>query len=150
MWPEGSTAPFRGDKGTTWEGGVRVPALIRWPGHIQPGQVSADIFAMEDWFPTLAAMGGEPDTVAKLLKGQQYGAMNYKVHLDGFDQTDFLTGKSPKSARNHVFYYDEANLTAVRMALRLAVAALLATIRVHRCQSHQGGDLLAIQFSKFG
>lgn len=115
MWPEGGTSPFRGDKGTTWEGGVRVPALIRWPGHIQPGQVSADIFAMEDWFPTLAAMGGEPDTVAKLLKGQQYGAMSYKVHLDGFDQTDFLTGKSPKSARNHVFYYDEANLTAVRM-----------------------------------
>lgn len=115
MWPEGGTTPFRGDKGTTWEGGVRVPALIRWPGHIKAGQVSADIVSMEDWFPTLASVAGEPDTVTKLLKGQQYGAMNYKVHLDGFDQTDFLTGKSPKSARNYVFYYDEANLTAVRM-----------------------------------
>ncbi len=114
MWPEGGTTPFRGDKGTTWEGGVRVPALARWPGHIKPGQVSADIMAMEDWFPTLANIGGEPDTVAKLKKGQKYGDMTYKVHLDGFDQTDFLTGKSPKSARTFVFYYDEANLTAVR------------------------------------
>jgi arylsulfatase A-like enzyme len=115
MWPEGGQTPFRGDKGTTWEGGVRVPAAVRWPGKIKPGQVSADIIAMEDWFPTLASIAGEPDTVAKLKKGQKYGEMNYKVHLDGFDQTDFLTGKSPKSARNYVFYYDEASLAAVRM-----------------------------------
>ncbi len=115
MWPEGGQSPFRGDKGTTWEGGVRVPAVVRWPGKIKPGQVSADIVSMTDWFPTLATIGGEPDVVVKLKAGHQYGSMNYKVHIDGFDQTDFLTGKSPKSARNHLFYYDEANLTAVRL-----------------------------------
>lgn len=115
MWPEGGTSPFRGDKGTTWEGGVRVPALVRWPGRIKAGTVSADIVAMEDWFPTLAHIAGEPDTVAKLKKGHQYGAMTYKVHLDGFDQTDFLTGKSATSARNYLFYYDERDLTAVRL-----------------------------------
>lgn len=115
MWPEGGTSPFRGDKGTTWEGGVRVPALVRWPGKVKPGSVSADIVAMEDWFPTLASIAGEPDTVAKLKKGQQYGATTFKVHLDGFDQSDFLTGKSPKSARNHLFYYDERDLTAIRL-----------------------------------
>lgn len=115
MWPEGGQSPFRGDKGTTWEGGVRVPAVVRWPGKIKPGQVSADIVAMEDWFPTLGAIAGEPDVVGKLKKGHQYGAMSYKVHLDGVDQTEFLTGKSPRSARNHLFYYDEANLAAVRI-----------------------------------
>lgn len=115
MWPEGGTTPFRGDKGTTWEGGVRVPALVRWPGKIKPGQVSADIVAMEDWFPTLAAIAGEPNVAAKLKMGQQYGTMTYRVHIDGFDQTDFLTGRSPKSARNFVYYYDEADLTAIRV-----------------------------------
>ncbi len=115
MWPEGGTSPFRGDKGTTWEGGVRVPALVRWPGKVKAGVVSAEIVAMEDWFPTLARLAGEQDVATKLKKGQQYGATTYKVHLDGFDQTDFLTGKSDKSARNHVFYYDEGDLTAVRI-----------------------------------
>lgn len=115
MWPEGGTSPFRGDKGTTWEGGVRVPALVRWPGKVKAGTVSAEIVAMEDWFPTLASIAGEEDVAAKLKKGQQYGSMSYKVHLDGFDQTAFLTGESQKSARDHVFYYDERDLTAVRI-----------------------------------
>lgn len=115
MWPEGGTSPFRGDKGTTWEGGVRVPALIRWPGRIEAGRVSADIVAMEDWFPTLATLAGEADTVSKLRQGQAYGASTYKLHLDGVDQSAFLTGKSPKSARNHLFYYDEADLAAIRI-----------------------------------
>lgn len=115
MWPEGGQSPFRGDKGTTWEGGVRVPAVMRWPGRIKAGQVTADIISMEDWFPTFANLAGEPGVAGKLKKGQAYGASTYKVHLDGYDQTDFLMGKSPKSARNHLFYYDEANLAAVRM-----------------------------------
>ena len=115
MWPQGGTTPFRGDKGTTWEGGVRVPALIRWPGQIKPGQVSAEMMSLEDFFPTFANIAGEPDVGAKLLKGQAYGGTTYKVYLDGFDQTAFLTGKSPKSARNHFLYYDEDRLAAIRI-----------------------------------
>ena len=86
MWPEGGTSPFRGDKGTTWEGGVRVPFLIRWPG-APAGRVSGEIVDMTDLFPTLASAAGEPDVVAKLKAGATYGGRSYKLHLDGFDQT---------------------------------------------------------------
>jgi arylsulfatase len=113
MWPEGGTTPFRGDKGTTWEGGVRVPALIRWPGS-PGGRVSGELVDMTDLFPTLAAAAGEPNAVAKLAKGVNYGGRDYKVHLDGFDQTALFSGKSDQSARNFVFYYDETVLTAIR------------------------------------
>ena len=113
MWPEGGTSPFRGDKGTTWEGGVRVPFLVRWPG-APAGRVSSDIVDMTDLLPTLAAAAGEPDVVEKLKKGESYGGRNYKLHLDGFDQTALFTGKSNESARNFVFYYDETVLTAIR------------------------------------
>ncbi|MDE2368791.1 MAG: arylsulfatase [Burkholderiales bacterium] len=113
MWPQGGTTPFRGDKGTTWEGGVRVPCLIRWPG-APGGRVSAEIVSMEDLLPTLAAAAGEKDVVAKLLKGASYGERNYKVHLDGYDQTPLFSGASEKSSREFVFYYDDTALTAVR------------------------------------
>ena len=113
MWPEGGTSPFRGDKGTTWEGGVRVPFLVRWPG-APAGRVSSDIVDMTDLLPTLAAAAGEPDVIEKLKKGESYGGRNYKLHLDGFDQTALFTGKSNESARNFVFYYDETVLTAIR------------------------------------
>ena len=113
MWPEGGTSPFRGDKGTTWEGGVRVPCVIRWPG-APGGRVSAGITSMLDLFPTLAAAAGEPRAVEKLAKGQEYGGRSYTVHLDGFDQTALFTGESESSARKSVFYYDETVLTAIR------------------------------------
>src|SRR6266704_852821 len=113
MWPEGGTSPFRGDKGTTWEAGVRVPAIIRWPG-APGGRVSSEIVDMTDLLPTLAAAAGEPDVVDKLKKGATYGARAYKLHLDGYDQTALFTGKSEKSARDSVFYYDETVLTAIR------------------------------------
>ncbi len=113
MWPEGGTSPFRGDKGTTWEGGVRVPAIVRWPG-APGGRVSSEIVDMTDLLPTLAAAAGEPDAVGKLQKGASYGGRNYKLHLDGYDQTALFTGKSEQSARNFVFYYDETVLTAIR------------------------------------
>jgi arylsulfatase A-like enzyme len=113
MWPEGGTSPFRGDKGTTWEGSMRVPFLVRWPG-TPAGRVSSDIVDMTDLLPTLAAAAGEADVVEKLKKGEKYGARSYKLHLDGFDQTALFTGKSNESARNFVFYYDETVLTAIR------------------------------------
>ena len=113
MWPEGGTSPFRGDKGTTWEGGVRVPFVIRWPG-APGGRVSSEIVDMTDLLPTLAAAAGEPDVVDKLKNGASYGDRNYKLHLDGYDQTALFSGKSEQSARNFVFYYDETVLTAIR------------------------------------
>jgi len=113
MWPEGGTSPFRGDKGTTWEGGVRVPLVMRWPG-APAGRVSSEIVSMEDLMPTLAAAAGEPGIVEKLKAGATYGDRTYKLHLDGYDQTALFTGKSDKSTRKFIFYYDESALTAIR------------------------------------
>ena len=80
--------PFRGYKGTTWEGGFRVPAVVRWPGTVKPGTVINDIFSMEDWVPTLMAAAGEPDVKEKLLAGHKANGKTFKVHLDGYDQTE--------------------------------------------------------------
>jgi len=113
MWPQGGTSPFRGDKGTTWEGGMRVPTVIRWPG-APAGRTCSQIVSSLDLFPTLAAAAGEPNVAEKLQQGAKYGSMEYRVHLDGFDQTELFTGKSEKSARDFVFYYDETTLAAVR------------------------------------
>ncbi len=113
MWPEGGTSPFRGDKGTTWEGGVRVPFLVRWPG-APAGRVSGQIVDMTDLLPTLAAAAGAPDMVEKLKKGATIGSRTYKVHLDGVDQAPFFTGRTDTSSRDFVFYYDETTLTAIR------------------------------------
>ncbi len=114
-WPDGGTIPFRGYKGTTWEGGFRVPAMVRWPGEIPAGQVINDIFSMEDWVPTLMAAAGEPDIKEKLLKGHEANGKTFKVHLDGYDQTDLLTGKGP-GKREAIFYFDDTgSLNAVRV-----------------------------------
>lgn len=116
MWPDGGYAPFRGEKGTTWEGGVRVPCLARWPGKIPAGSISNGIQAHEDLFVTLAAAAGMPKVKDELLKG--YKAANgitYKVHLDGYNNLDHWSGKSAKSARREYYYYDETDLMAVRI-----------------------------------
>ena len=91
-WPDGGTIPFRGEKGTTWEGGFRVPAVVRWPGKIKPGTVINDIFSHEDWVPTLMAAAGDPDIKEKLKKGLTVGKKKFKTHLDGYDQGDLLAG----------------------------------------------------------
>jgi arylsulfatase A-like enzyme len=115
MWPDGGYAPFRGEKGTTWEGGVRVPCLIRWPGKIPAGSVSNALQSHEDLFVTLAAAAGLPDLKEKLLKGHKMGDTTYKAHLDGYNNLDHWTGKSEKSARREYYYYDETDLMAVRI-----------------------------------
>ena len=113
-WPDGGTTPFRGEKGTTWEGGFRAPAMVRWPGHIQPGTISNDIFSHEDWVPTLLAAAGDPDIKEKLKKGHQAAGKTFKTHLDGYDQTALLTGTGP-GARDEIFYFDAGgNLNAIR------------------------------------
>jgi arylsulfatase len=115
MWPDGGYAPFRGEKGTTWEGGVRVPCLVRWPGKIKAGSVSNRLQSHEDLFVTLAAAAGLSDLKDKLLRGHKMGGTTYKVHLDGYDNLDHWTGKSAKSARREYYYYDETDLMAVRI-----------------------------------
>src|SRR6185312_8024779 len=82
-WPDGGMTPFRSEKATNWEGAFRVPAMIRWPGHIKPDQVSNEIFSALDWSPTLLAAAGVPDIKERLLKGHQAGAKTFKVHQDG-------------------------------------------------------------------
>jgi arylsulfatase len=118
-WPDAAMTPFRSEKNTNWEGAFRVPMLIRWPGHIKPGTVSNELMSHNDWIPTLCAIAGEAEIINKCLKG--YTASNgktYKVHLDGYDQSKFLTtvegtvGKNNdvKSARKEFFYSDDDGL----------------------------------------
>jgi arylsulfatase len=115
FWPDGGYAPFRGEKGTTWEGGVRVPCLIEWPGKIKPGSVSNGIQSHEDLFVSLAAAAGMPNLKEQMLKGVKIGAMTYKEHLDGYNNLPLWTGQTTKSARREFFYYDETDLMAVRV-----------------------------------
>jgi arylsulfatase A-like enzyme len=113
-WPDGQTSPFQGEKCTTWEAGVRVPALVKWPHHVKPGTIFNGLFGANDWVPTFMAAAGEPDITAKLLKGHKAGDMTYKVHLDGYNQTDFLSGQGP-SLRNEFHYIsDDGDYCALR------------------------------------
>jgi len=113
-WPDGGNTPFAGGKGTALEGGFRVPALLRWPGKVPAGKIENGIFSGMDWFPTFVAAAGNPNITGELLKGKQMGGQNYKVHLDGYDQTALITGKGP-SARHEVLYFTEGTLSAVRI-----------------------------------
>ena len=113
-WPDGGQTPFAGGKGTALEGGFRVPALLRWPGKVPAGKVENGIFSGMDWFPTLVAAAGNPNIADELKKGKPMGDRTYKVHLDGYNQTDLITGKGP-SARHEVYYFTESTLSAVRI-----------------------------------
>jgi len=115
-WPDGGITPFHGEKGTTWEGGFRVPSLIRWPGVIEPGTIYNDIFSHEDMLPTIVAAAGEPDIKEKLLQGHQAGEKNFRVHLDGFNLMPYFTGQAEESPRESIFYFDQGgNLNALRV-----------------------------------
>jgi arylsulfatase len=113
-WPDGGQTPFAGGKGTGLEGGFRVPCIIRWPGHVPAGKVENSIISGLDWFPTLVAAAGNPNVTAELLTGKKLGDQTFKVHLDGYNQLDLITGKGP-SARHEVFYFTEGTLSAVRV-----------------------------------
>jgi arylsulfatase len=114
-WPDAASTPFRGEKNTNWEGGWRVPAIIRWPGHIKAGSVSNEIVSGMDWFPTFVAAAGDPDVKEELLKGKKAIGRSYKVHLDGYNILPMLTGETDKSPRREIFYFsDDGDLTALR------------------------------------
>jgi arylsulfatase len=113
-WPDGGQTPFAGGKGTVLEGGFRVPCILRWPGKVPAGKVENGIMSGLDWFPTFMAIAGNPNIVDELKKGKKLGDKTYKVHLDGYNQLEFITGKG-SSARNEIFYFAEATLGAVRI-----------------------------------
>ncbi len=114
-WPDAGTTPFRGEKNTNWEGAYRVPAMVRWPGHIPAGEVRNGIMSHNDWFPTLLAAAGVDDIAEQLRAGVDLSGTTYRVHLDGQNQLAYLLGETDTSARNFFFYVsDDGDLTAVR------------------------------------
>ena len=115
-WPDAGITPFRSEKNTNWEGGWRVPAFVRWPGHIPAGSVANDIVCHQDMLPTLLAAAGEPDIVEKLLAGHTIGDKTYNVHIDGFNMLPYLTGEVAHSPRNSFIYVsDDGDIIAIRM-----------------------------------
>ncbi len=114
-WPDGGTTPFRGEKNTNWEGGYRVPALIRWPGQVAPRTEVNGVVSAEDWLPTLLAAAGEPDIKTQLLAGHEAGGSTFKVHLDGYNQSALLANPEADDPRKEFFYWtDDGDLAGLR------------------------------------
>jgi arylsulfatase A-like enzyme len=114
-WPDGGNSPFRGEKGTTYEGGFRVPMVVKWPGTIKPGRIVNDIVAGEDFLPTFMAAAGDPDVTNKLLGGMTVGEKTFRVHLDGYNFQPFLKGDAAEGPRREFFYFtDNGDLNALR------------------------------------
>ncbi|TIL28843.1 arylsulfatase [Mesorhizobium sp.] len=113
-WPDGGTTPFKGEKNTNWEGGYRVPCMMRWPGVIKPGTEINHITSHEDFVPTLVAAAGEPDVTAKLLRGYEAAGKTFKVHLDGYDQRDVLAGEGEGKRHEYFYWTDDGNLAGLR------------------------------------
>ena len=114
-WPDGGTTPFRNEKNSNWDGGYRVPTLIKWPGVIKPGSVYNDVFSHEDILPTIMAAVGEPDIKQKLMKGHKAIGRNYKVHLDGYNLMPYFKGEVPEGPRKEFFYWtDDGQLANLR------------------------------------
>ncbi|BFG73881.1 arylsulfatase [Paraburkholderia terrae] len=106
-WPDAATTPFRNEKDSNYEGAFRVPAMVRWPGHVKPGQVSNEIVSGMDWFPTLLAAAGDTSIKERLLKGASIGGRSFKNHLDGYNQLPYLEGKQTKGERKEFYYFDD-------------------------------------------
>ncbi|HYN78760.1 MAG TPA: sulfatase-like hydrolase/transferase, partial [Lamprocystis sp. (in: g-proteobacteria)] len=113
-WPDGGTTMFRGEKNTQWEGGYRVPTVIRWPGVIKPGTVVNDIGAHEDMLPTLLAAAGDTSVKENLLTGSTVGGMTYKVHLDGYNLLPALKGEGAWPRKEFLYWTDDGNVAALR------------------------------------
>ncbi|MBS7543958.1 arylsulfatase [Ancylobacter oerskovii] len=115
LWPDGGMTPFHGEKGTTWEGGMRIPMMVRWPGVVKPGSQINDIVTLMDWMPTFATAAGLPDLKEKMKTGFQAGTKTFKVHLDGYDLTELLKGTAKTPPRDVMYYFDQGgNLNAIR------------------------------------
>lgn len=115
-WPDAGTTPFHGEKNSNWEGAFRVPAFVRWPGHFPAGVTLNGIVSHEDWLPTFAAAAGATDIKEKLLKGVELNGRKYKNYIDGYNQLDYLSGKTETSARNEFIYVgDDGNIMSIRV-----------------------------------
>ncbi len=115
LWPDGAQTMFHGEKGTTWEGGFRIPMMVRWPGVVKPGTQINDPVTLMDWLPTFATAAGIADIKEDMKKGYQAGEKTFKVHLDGFDLTALLKGEAKEPPRDSVYYFDQGgNLNAIR------------------------------------
>jgi arylsulfatase len=113
-WPDGGNQPFHGEKGAGgWEGGFRVPCVVSWPGHITAGKTTGEFMTMEDWLPTLLSFAGQPNVKEELLAGKTVGNMTYKVHLDGYDQSDLILNQG-KSKRKDFYYFTETTFHGFR------------------------------------
>ena len=114
-WPDGGTTPFAGEKNTSWEGGYRIPMMVRWPGVINPGSRCNEIISLQDWVPTIMAAVGEPDIREKLKQGHTTNGRQYKVHLDGFDFLPYFKGEAEKGPRDLFLYFtDGGDIAAIR------------------------------------
>jgi arylsulfatase len=113
-WPDGGTTMFRGEKNTNWEGGYRVPTVIRWPGVIKPGTVVNDVAAHEDMLTTFAAAAGDTTAKERLLKGEKIGSREYKVHLDGYDLGPALRGEGEWPRKEFLYWTDDGSVAAIR------------------------------------
>jgi len=115
-WPDGGITPFHGEKGTTWEGGFRVPLIVRWPGVIKPGTIYNDIISQEDWMPTLLAAAGVPDVVEKLKKGYSANGKTWRIHADGYNFMPYFKGETAKGPREEIYYFSQGgDLNALRV-----------------------------------
>ena len=116
LWPDGAMTMFHGEKGTTWEGGFRIPMMVRWPGVVKPGTQYNDIISLIDWFPTLCAAAGIPDIKEKMKTGfAGAGGKTFKVHLDGYDFLPYFKGEAKQGPRDAIYYFDQGgNLNALR------------------------------------
>jgi len=112
-WPDGGTTPFHGEKNASWEGGYRVPGMIRWPGVVKPGTEINEIFSHEDWLPTLVAAAGDANVTEKLLSGYQASGKSFKVHLDGYNQRELLAGTGPGKRKEFFYWTDDGELAAL-------------------------------------
>jgi len=113
-WPDGGTTPFKGEKNTNWEGGYRVPCVMRWPGVIRPGTEINHVSSHEDFVPTLVAAAGNPNVTEQLLTGYEADGKSFKVHLDGYDQRDMLSGQGPGKRQEFFYWTDDGNLAGLR------------------------------------
>ncbi len=140
-WPDAATTPFRSEKDSNWEGAFRVPAMIRWPGHIKAGEVSNELFSGLDWFPTLVAAAGDTDIKARLLKGASVSGKTFKVHLDGYNQLPYLTGQQSHGARDEFYYFDDdGDLVAERFDALQPGATEKTAWKIIFCEQRQPGQ----------
>lgn len=115
-WPDGGITPFHGEKGTTWEGGFRVPLLVKWPGVIDEGTVYNDVISQEDWMPTLLAATGDPEINEKLKKGHKTNGKELKVHPDGYNFMPYFKGEEKEAPRKEIYYFGQGGeLNALRV-----------------------------------